>query len=83
MARGSGGAHIGAGRGDSELLVYAIGPCQFDGGPCKLELDTTKSIPILHLHPVCSMDQTHSEPSIEIAKIPNMSVDGSDVKSEV
>jgi hypothetical protein len=33
MARGSGGAHIGAGRGDSELLVYAIGPCQFDGGP--------------------------------------------------
>jgi hypothetical protein len=33
IARGSGGAYIGAGRGISELLVYAIGPCQFDGGP--------------------------------------------------
>jgi hypothetical protein len=32
MARGSGGAYSGAIRGINELLVYAIGPCQFDGG---------------------------------------------------
>jgi hypothetical protein len=52
--------------------------------PCKLKMDITKSIPILHLHPVCSMDQTYSEPSnCDSSRNKHLCVDGSDVMSEV